>query len=167
MMLAAKAMSWDTPLLSIIDNFTPISLSLASQNYLHKQFLSSSWRFYSHPFNILLYLTVKWPPLIACLCLAAAAVAAVLWTNIRGNYVEIKIYMKHCGCWGKFSYFWCCFINDLGDICKSAQSFDSEDVYIKQHFVSVLAFEDSGKKGQGSEKSDKLLKRGFKNWEER
>ena len=160
-------MSWDTPLLSIIDNFTPSSLSLASQNYLHKQFLSSSWRFYSHPFNILLYLTVKWPPLIACLCLAAAAVAAVLWTNIRGNYVEIKIYMKHCGCWGKFSYFWCCFINDLGDICKSAQSFDSEDVYIKQHFVSVLAFEDSGKKGQGSEKSDKLLKRGFKNWEER
>ena len=116
-------MSWDTPLLSIIDNFTPSSLSLASQNYLHKQFLSSSWRFYSHPFNILLYLTVKWPPLIACLCLAAAAVAAVLWTNIRGNYVEIKIYMKHCGCWGKFSYFWCCFINDLGDICKSAQSF--------------------------------------------
>ena len=37
----------------------------------------------------------------------------------------------------------------------------------KQHFVSVLAFEDSGKKGLGSEKSDKLLKRGFKNWEER
>ena len=119
----AEAMSWDTPLLGIIDNFTPSSLSLASQNYLLKQFLSSSWRFYSHPFNILLYLTVKWPPLIACLCLAAAAVAAVLWTNIRGNYVEIKIYMKHCGCWGKFSYFWCCFINDLGDICKSAQSF--------------------------------------------
>ena len=163
-------MSWDTPLLSIIDNFTPSSLSLASQNYLLKQFLSSSWRFYSHPFNILLYLTVKWPPLIACLCLAAAAVAAVLWTNIRGNYVEIKIYMKHCGCWGKFSYFWCCFINDLGDICKSAQSFwfwGCISKYIKQHFVSVLAFEDSGKKGQGSEKSDKLLKRGFKNWEER
>lgn len=32
---------------------------------------------------------------------------------------------------------------------------------------TVLAYEDSGKKGQGSEKSDKLLKRGFKNWEER
>ena len=59
-----------------------------------------AWSFYPHPFNILLDLTVKWPPLIACLCLAMAAVASVLWTNIRGNYVEIKIYMKHCGCLG-------------------------------------------------------------------
>ena len=39
--------------------------------------------------------------------------------------------------------------------------------YIKLYFVSVLAYEDSGKKGHGSVKSDKLLKRGFKNWEER
>ena len=49
---------------------------------------------------------------------------------------------------------------------KVRDHFDLEDVH-RQHFVSVLAFEDSGRKGQGSEKSDKLLKRGFKNWEER
>ena len=55
----------------------------------------------------------------------------------------------------------------LVTFAKVRNHFDSEGVYIKQHFVSVLAFEDSGKKGQGSEKSDKLLKRGFKNWEER
>ena len=36
-----------------------------------------------------------------------------------------------------------------------------------QYFNSVLASEDSEKNGQRSEKSDKLLKRGFRNWEER
>lgn len=83
-----------------------------------------AWSFYPHPFNILLDLTVKWPPLIACLCLAMAAVASVLWTNIRGNYVRDKnLYETLRLPRGKYSYFWCCFINDLGDISNSVLSF--------------------------------------------
>ena len=78
--------------------------------------------------------------------------------------MEIKIYMKHCGCQGEniLTFDVALLMISVTFLKVCCHSFEHKAV-----FVSVLAYEDSGKKGHGSQKSDKLLKRGFKNWEER
>jgi len=78
--------------------------------------------------------------------------------------------MKHCGGPGEnFSTFECCVINDLGDIYLVTRSnrFNPSGKFVKNAiFVSVLAL-DLEQGGHNSEKSQKLLKRGFKNFPER